>query len=43
MERFNLTELIRGVVNAAAILAEQKEAEIVFYQETPIYVWGDEF
>lgn len=43
MERFDLTELVQGVVNSAMLLAEQKEAEIIFNQNTPVYVWGDEF
>lgn len=43
MERFDLTEVIRGVVQSAQLLAGQKEAELTFSQETPIYVWGDEF
>ena len=42
MERFNLTELLNGVVNNAAILLKQKEA-IVTYPTEPIYVWADEF
>ena len=43
MERFDLTEVIRGVVQSAQLLAGQKEAELTFSQEAPIYVWGDEF
>lgn len=43
MERFDLTELVRGVVQSAQLLASQKEAEIRFLQEEPISVWGDEF
>lgn len=43
MERFDLTDLTRGVVQSAQLLAEQKEAQIVFRQEAPVYVWGDEF
>lgn len=43
MERFDLTELVKGVVQSAQLLASQKEAEIRFLQEAPIYVWGDEF
>ena len=30
MERFNLTELVKGVVQSAQLLASQKEAEIHF-------------
>lgn len=43
MERFDLTELVKGVVQSAQLLASQKEAEIRFLQEEPISVWGDEF
>lgn len=43
MERFDLTELVKGVVKSAQLLASQKEAEIRFLQEEPISVWGDEF
>lgn len=43
MERFELTDLVSGVVQSARILAEQKEAEICFVQDAPVYVWGDEF
>lgn len=43
MERFDLTDLVRGVVQSAQLLAEQKEAELVFRQNEPVYVWGDEF
>lgn len=43
MERFDLTELLGGVVQNARILAEQKNVEIRFAQQEPLYVWGDEF
>ena len=43
MERFNITELIRGVVNSSQLLASQKEAQLRFVQRDPVYVWGDEF
>lgn len=43
MERFDLTDLVRGVVQSAQLLAEQKDARIHFVQEDPVYVWGDEF
>lgn len=42
-ERFNLTELIRGVLQSMEILAQQSEAEVIFRQEDPICVWADEF
>lgn len=43
MERFNITELVRGILQSSQILAEQKEANIHFCQQEDIYVWGDEF
>lgn len=42
-ERFELTELIRGVISATAILREQSGITLVFQEENPIYVWADEF
>lgn len=43
MERFDIVDLIQGVVQATQILAEQKNAEIIFTETSPVYVWGDEF
>jgi signal transduction histidine kinase len=43
MIRFDITELIRGVIASSALLAEQNEVKIVFRESEPVYVWGDEF
>ncbi len=43
LERFDMTALVGGVVSAARILAQQKEATIIFTQNEPVYVWGDEY
>lgn len=43
MERFDLTELIRGVLSAAQLMIEQKEANVEFDGKGPCYVWADEF
>ncbi|MCR5665479.1 MAG: HAMP domain-containing histidine kinase [Eubacterium sp.] len=43
MKRFDLTELVAGVVHSSEILAKQEEITIEFLQEEPVYVWGDEF
>lgn len=43
MERFNLTELIGGVISASGILLEQNEIEVEFDSNKAIYVWADEF
>ncbi len=43
MERFDITALLQGVIQANTLRAGQKDAEIIFRQKEPIYVWGDEF
>lgn len=43
MERFDINTLIRGVIQSAGILAQQKEARIIFEETEPVYVWADEF
>lgn len=43
MTRFDITELIDGVIQSASIMAAQKQVDIQFYKEGPVYVWGDEF
>lgn len=42
-ERFDLAALIRGVLQRMEILAQQDELKIIFRQESPVYVWADEF
>lgn len=42
-ERFNLTDLIRGVLQSLDIMITQKEVHVIFKQENPVYVWADEF
>ena len=42
MERFDLTELVKGVVTSSGILLKQKDI-IVTYPEESVYVWADEF
>ncbi len=43
MERFDLAELIRGVLASTRILIEQKGAVVEFLCPNPVYVWADEF
>lgn len=43
MERFDIIEMIRNYVASASILIEQSGATVIFEQEAPVYVWGDEF
>ena len=43
MERFDLVELIQGVIASSRILLEQKEIIVKFEADRPVYVWADEF
>ena len=43
IERFDLVELIQGVIASARILLEQKEITVSFEETDPWYVWADEF
>ncbi|MBO4337289.1 MAG: HAMP domain-containing histidine kinase, partial [Lachnospiraceae bacterium] len=43
MERFDITELIRGCIRSESILLEETGAKIIFERKEPLYVWGDEF
>jgi len=43
MERFDLVELIQGVIDAAQLMIQQNEITIRFDYAEPIYVWADEF
>lgn len=42
-DRFNIVELIQGVVQSCEILIQQKEAQVRFDISQPIYVWADEY
>ena len=42
-ERFDIVELIRGVVQSCERLIQQKHVSVNFTQEEPVYVWADEF
>lgn len=42
-ERFDLTAVIRGVLQSMEILAQQDEVKVIFRQQDPVYVWADEF
>lgn len=41
--RVNLTEIIGGVLQSMEIVAQQKEAKVIFEQETSVYAWADEY
>ena len=43
MERFDIVQLVRGVVQGMTLLIDEKEAEVTFSSEECMYVWGDEF
>ena len=43
MERFDLAQLIRGKIQSAQILAQQKEASLSYTGPEVLHVWGDEF
>lgn len=43
MERFDIVEMVRNYLSTVTILVENAGAKVVFEQENPIYVWGDEF
>ena len=43
MERFDVTELIRGVIQSSSILLKQNGISLSFHTDLPMYVWADEF
>ena len=43
LERFDVADLIRGVLSASSIMIQQKHANIQFETDHPVYVWADEF
>ena len=42
-ERFDLTAVIRGVLQSMEILAQQDQIRVIFRQQDSVYVWADEF
>ena len=42
-DRFNLTALVRGVLQSMEIMADQAGAKILLHTEEDIYAWADEF
>lgn len=42
-ERFDLTELTRGVLQSMEILATQEGVQVTASLERPVYVWAEEF
>ncbi len=43
LTRFNLVELVQGVIWSNEILIQQKAVQVRFEQKEPVYVWADEF
>ncbi|PXV85603.1 HAMP domain-containing protein [Lachnotalea glycerini] len=43
LERFDITALIHGIIQASDILIKQKDVKVIFTVKEPIYVWADEF
>ena len=42
-ERFDIIEMIEGVIQSSDILVQQKHANVRLLAEKPIYVWSDEW
>ena len=42
-QRFNIMDLIQGVVQSCEILIQQKEADVRLDASEPVYVWSDEW
>ena len=43
MECFDISSMIKGVLQSVDILAKQKDVQVHFQQGEPVYVWADEF
>lgn len=43
MERFDLTQLIAGVIKGMQVMIDENNAHVSFPYKDPVYVWGDEF
>jgi len=43
INHFDIVPVIRSVLSSVEILAEQKQANIIFKQEEPVFVWADEY
>ena len=43
MERVDLVQVVKGVLQSMNIMIRQSEAQVDFNEEDPVYVWTDEF
>lgn len=42
-KRFDITQLISGVLQSMDIMIRKKEGKVIFKYDAPVYVWADEF
>lgn len=43
MEHFDITSMIRNMLQSSQILFEQKQVKLIFEDKEPIYVWANEY
>ena len=43
IERFDVVSVIKGVISSLQIKANEKQCNILFDRNEPVYVWADEF
>ncbi len=43
MERFDIADLVQGVIDASSLMIATEHITVEYMNEGPIYVWGDEF
>ncbi|MCR5773887.1 MAG: HAMP domain-containing histidine kinase [Lachnospiraceae bacterium] len=43
MSRFDVTELIAGVIDSSRVMAKQFQVSVGFERKDPVYVWSDEY
>lgn len=43
MERFDITELINNYIQSMDIILQRNDIKVIFQNDTPCYVWSDEF
>ena len=43
MERFDIVQMIANYLQSVAILAKQRQVELLFAPTEPVYVWSDEY
>ncbi len=43
MERFDITEVIKNCIQSVDILLKQDGIKVILKEESPVYVWSDEF